>query len=48
MHGPFDVEMILNSPANKTHSHKKGCALSLILKETVFGTPKWPISIFTT
>ena len=37
-----------NSPANKTHSHKKGCALSLILKETVFGTPKWPISIFTT
>ena len=29
--------------ANKTHFHKKGCALGLILKVRVFGTRKWPI-----
>ena len=39
----FDVEMIFNSHANKTHFHKKGCALALILKVRVFGTQKWPI-----
>ena len=40
----FDIEMIFHSYANKTHLHKKVCALSLILKATVFGTRKWPIS----
>ena len=35
--------MIFHSHANKTHFHKKGCALSLILKVRVFGTRKWPI-----
>ena len=34
----FGVEMIFNSHANKTHFHKKGCALGLILKVRVFGT----------
>ena len=29
--------------ANKTHFHKKGCALRLILKVKILGTPKWPI-----
>ena len=28
----FDMEMIFHSHANKTHYHKKGCALGLILK----------------
>ena len=40
----FDVEMIFHSHANKTHFRKKGCALGLILKVSVFGTRKWPIS----
>ena len=31
-----------HSHANKTHFHKKGCALGLILKARVFGTRKWP------
>ena len=31
--------------ANKTHLHKKGCALHLILKVRVFGTRKWSISL---
>ena len=35
----FDVK----SHANKTHFHKKGCALGLILKVRVFRTRKWPI-----
>ena len=39
----FDMEMIFHSHANKTHFHKKGCALGLILKVRVFGTRKWPI-----
>ena len=38
----FDMEMIFHSHANKTHFHKKGCALGLILKVRVFGTRKWP------
>ena len=37
------MEMILHSHANKTQFHKKGCALSLILKVRVFGTQKWSI-----
>ena len=28
----FDMEMIFHSHANKTHLHKKGCALGLVLK----------------
>ena len=32
------MEIIFHSDANKTHFHKKGCAPSLILKVTVFGT----------
>ena len=28
----------------ENHFHKKGCALGLILKMTVFGTRKWPIA----
>ena len=39
----FDMEMILHCHANKTQFHKKGCALSLILKVRDFGTRKWPI-----
>ena len=39
----FDMRMIFHSQANKTHFHKKGCALGLILKVRVFGTRKWPI-----
>ena len=41
----FDMEIIFNSRANKTHLHKKGCAPSLILKVRVFGTRKWLIVI---
>ena len=43
----FDMEKIFHSNANKTHFHKKGCALSLILKVRVFGTRKWPIGLLT-
>ena len=39
----FDMEKIFHSHANKTHFHKKGCALGLILKVRLFGTRKWPI-----
>ena len=39
----FDVEMIFHSHSNKTHLHKKGCALGLILKVRVFGTWKWTV-----
>ena len=39
----FHMEMIFHSRANKTHFHKKDCALGLILKVGVFGTRKWPI-----
>ena len=35
----------MESHANKTHFHKKGCALGLILKVRVFGTRKWPIKV---
>ena len=40
----FDMEMIFHSHVNKTHFHKKFCALGLILKVRVFGTRKWPPS----
>ena len=36
--------MTFHSHANKTHFHKKACALGLILKVRVFGTRKWPIA----
>ena len=39
----FDMRMIFYFHANKTHFHKKGCALGLILKVKVFGTRKGPI-----
>ena len=37
------MQIIFYSHASKTHFHKKGCALGLILKVRVFGTRKWPI-----
>ena len=40
----FDMEMIFHSYTNKTHFHKKGCALGLILKVRVFETRKWLIT----
>ena len=39
----FGMERIFHCHANKTHFHKKGCALGLIWKVRVFGTRKWPI-----
>ena len=42
----FDMEMIFHSHASKTHFHKKGCALGLILKVRVLGTRKWSIRHF--
>ena len=41
----FDMKMIFHSHANKTYFHKKGCALSLILKVRVLGIRKWPIDL---
>ena len=38
----FYMELIFHSHANKTHFHKKGCALGLILKVMVFGTGSFP------
>ena len=35
--------MILFSSKNRTHFCKKGFALCLVLKVSVFGTRKWPI-----
>ena len=40
------MEMSFHSHANKTHFHKKACALGLIFKVRVFGTRKWPIALF--
>ena len=42
----FDTEIIFHSHANKSHFHKNSCAPSLILKVRVFGTRKWPISLW--
>ena len=39
----FDMEMVFHSHANKTHFHKEGCALGLMLKVRLFGIRKWPI-----
>ena len=39
------MEMIFHSHANKTHFHKKGCALGLKLKVRVFGNRNWPIEV---
>ena len=39
------MKMIFHSHANKTHFHKKGSALGLILKVRVFETQKWPIGL---
>ena len=41
----FDMEMIFHSHVSKTHFHKKGCALGLILKLRVFGTRWRPIQV---
>ena len=41
------MEIIFHSQTNKTHFHKKGCAPSLILKVSVFGTRMWPIELTT-
>ena len=38
------MEMIFHS-LEKTHFHKKVCALGLIVKVRGFETRKWPISI---
>ena len=35
--------MVFQSHVNKTHFHKEGCALGLILKVKVFGTRNWPV-----
>ena len=43
----FDMEMICHSHTNKTHFHKKGSALGLILKVRVFETRKGPIGLLT-
>ena len=37
--------MIFYYHANKTHFHKKGFALGLVLRVRVFGTRKWSITI---
>ena len=39
------MEMSFHSHANKTHFHKKGCALDLILKVRDFGTRQWAIAV---
>ena len=38
-----DMKMTFHSHANKTHFHKKGWALGLILKVRVLGTREWSI-----
>ena len=39
----FDMKTIFYSHANKTHFHKKACALGLILKVRVLGAREWSI-----
>ena len=39
------MEMNFHSHTNKTHFHKKGCVLDLILKVRILGTRKWLISV---
>ena len=38
-----DVKMSFNFHAKKTRFHRKGFALSLVLKVRVFGSRKWPV-----
>ena len=38
-----DMKMNFNSHAKKTRFHRKGFALSLVLKVRVFGSRKWPV-----
>ena len=40
------MKIIFYYHANKTHFHKKGFALGLILRVRVFGTRKWHIDRF--
>ena len=42
----IDMEMIFYSHTNKTHFHKKGFALSLVLKVRIVGTRKQPSGEF--
>ena len=37
------MPMIFFSHANKTHFHKKGFTVSLVVKVRVYGTRKWPV-----
>ena len=39
------IIIIFYSHGNKTHAHKKGFALSVVLKVRVFVTQKWPLVI---
>ena len=39
----LSAQPLLWNHANKTHFHKKGCALGLVLKVKVFGSRKWLI-----
>ena len=42
----YDVRIIFHVHANElTHFHKKGCALSLVLKVRVLGTGKWSTAV---
>ena len=41
----FDMEVIFHSYVNKTHFHKKGFAVGVILKVRVFGPRKRPIPL---
>ena len=38
------MEMTIHSYTSKTHFHKKGCALGLMLKVIGFGSWKWPFA----
>ena len=40
---PVSMKMSFNSLAKKTRFHRKGFALSLVLKVRVFGSRKWPV-----
>ena len=41
---PFFMKMIFYYHANKTHFHKKGFTLGLVLRVRISGTRKLPIS----
>ena len=42
------VNMFHYDAKKKTHFHKKGFALGLVLRVRVFGTRKWPIRLIST